>query len=415
MRVHDCSADFPQLSRRINGKPLVYLDSAATSLKPKAVIAAISDYYQQHVANVHRGVHTLSDESTQLFEGARSQVAAFVGAQPAELIFTRNATEALNGVAYGWGDAHLRPGDVVLTTQLEHHANIVPWQELCKRTGAVLKFVPVTDVGQLNWRVFEQLLDQTVKLVAVTHVSNTLGALVEIDRVVSAVHQHAPDARIVVDGAQAVPHLAINFDKFGVDFYAFSGHKMLGPMGIGGLLVRHTLLETQEMRPWLFGGGMIAEVHEASTAYHPEIADRFTAGTPDVASAIGLAAACGYLQNIGMSAVARHDAELVQYAYEQLTGISNLEVLGPKPVNESGAVQRVGSVSFMHTTIHAHDVAQVLDSEGIAVRSGHHCTMPLHEACGWQATVRASFQVYSTQSDIDALVAALAKVEKVFG
>ncbi len=410
----DISADFPQLTRTINGKSLVYLDSAATSLKPHSVISAITEYYQNHVANVHRGVHALSDESTQLFVDARKKIAKFVGVDNDELILTRNATEAINGAAYGWGDHTLQKGDVILTTQLEHHANIVPWQELARRTGADLKFAPVTKAGLLDLQQLASLLTAKVKLVACTHVSNTTGAVVDLEQLVQLVRSKAPQARILIDGAQALPHLSVDFHKLGVDFYAFSGHKMLGPMGVGALLVRRELMQSGEMRPWLFGGGMIAEVHESGTTFHPELSERFTAGTPDVASTVGLAAACDYLTQLGMVDVAKHDAELVEYAFEKLSPVPNITVIGPQPRNQAGQLQRVGSVAFIHNTIHAHDVAQVLDSEGVAVRSGHHCTMPLHEACGWQATVRASFQVYSTKNDIDALIAALAKVEKVF-
>ncbi len=412
---HSLTADFPQLSRVINGKPLVYLDSAATSLKPQQVITALTEYYQNHVANVHRGVHTLSDESTTLFEQSHAAVAQFLGAAPEELIITRNATEAINGVAYGWGDRNLSDSDVILATQLEHHANIVPWQQLSQRTGSTLKYISVTKEGQLDWDIVENLLTEQVKLVVCTQVSNTLGTVVDLQRLVKLVRQFSPRARILVDGAQAVPHVAVRFRDLDVDFYAFSGHKMLGPMGIGGILARRELLESSEMRPWLFGGGMIAEVHEKGTTFHPEIAERFVAGTPDVASVVGLKAACDYLAGLGMEAVASHDANLVAYAYEQLRKLPHIQLIGPAPLDTSGRVQRVGSVAFVHDSVHAHDVAQVLDSEGIVVRSGHHCTMPLHEACGWQATVRASFQVYSRLDDVDALVEALQKVESVFG
>ncbi len=417
---HIVRRDFPLFAQPVH-QGLVYLDSAATSQKPQVVLDAIADYYRTSTANVHRGVHTLSDASTHVWEESRKTIAHFFGAMPQELIITRNTTEALNGVAYGWGDAHLKPGDVILTTLLEHHANIVPWQQLCARTGAELVFVPVVpQTGRVAWDTFEELLKQygaRIRLVACTHVSNTLGTLVPVDKLVALVRAtcSGDSPRILIDGAQAAPHIPVNFDALGVDFYAFSGHKMLGPMGSGGLLVRSKLLESGEMQPWFFGGGMIAEVHTTGTQLHPDPQERFTAGTPDVASAAGLAAACNYLTALDMKEVAKHDAQLVTYATQQLHAAPGVQLVGPLPTAADSIFDRCGSVAFVYTGVHAHDVAQVLDSEGIAVRSGHHCTMPLHEACGWQATVRASFSVYTTTEDIDALCAGLKKVAQVFG
>jgi len=398
-------SDFPILSRKVHGdKRLVYLDSAATSQKPQAVIDAISDYYTNHNANVHRGIHVLGDESTRLFLEARRTIAAFFGADDEELVLVRNTTEALNLVAYAWGDAHIKAGDVILTTEMEHHSNLVPWQELCKRTGAELKFIPVGKNGLLDISQIDSLLTDRVKVLTLTHISNVLGTVNDIKLLTKKAH--GVGAVVVVDGAQSAPHLPILFHDLDVDFFACSGHKMLGPMGIGCLFVRKSLLEN--MHPHLFGGGMIDEVYLDHATYAP-LPDAFIAGTPDVASTVGLAAACQYLSKIGMQNIYTEDAKLVAYALEQLSQIPELTLIGPL-----NPTRRVGSVAFIYNGVHAHDVAQVLDSEGVAVRSGHHCAMPLHTKFGWQATVRASFGVYSTHDDIDVLVTALAKVKKIF-
>ena len=415
-------ADFPVLSRKINGNDLVYLDNSATSQKPQSVIIAITEYYTNHVANVHRGVHTLSDESTNLFEQSKQKIAHFFGAKKHELIFVRNTTEAINGVAYGWGEQNVRANDVIIVTTLDHHSNIVVWQELAKRKQAQLIFVGITRAGQLDLAHLEAVLKQfseKTKLVAFPHVSNALGTVVPVATVVELVRRANPQIRTLVDGAQSAPHMLVNFAKLGVDFYAFSGHKLLGPMGIGGLLVREELLKTDEMRPWLFGGGMIAEVHESQTIFHDDVGERFVAGTPDVASAVGLAAACEYLENVGMQAVLEHDIELVNYALQELAKVENVVIVGPNFDNTANLNQdlhnpdRIGSVSFLYEGVHAHDVAQVLDSQGVAVRSGHHCTMPLHTSQNWVATTRASFQVYNSKEDIDILVQALRKVKEI--
>lgn len=418
---HTVRSDFPLLQKTKSDSPLIYLDSAATSQKPRVVLDAIQNYYLTNCANVHRGVHALSDASTREWEKSRATIAAFLGAEDEELIITRNTTEALNGVAYGWADQHLKNGDVVLTTYLEHHANIVPWQEVCNRTGAELAYISLeTTNDRLDLSSLKKLIAKygaRIKLVCFTHVSNALGTVVPVKTIVEMLHDAFKKDRpaIVVDGAQAVPHLPVHFDKMDVDFYAFSGHKMLGPMGVGGLLVKKTHIQSGDFRPWLFGGGMIAEVHIDHTTFHPDAAERFTAGTPDVASAVGLAAACTYLSTLGMDAVAAHDQSLVQYALSELSKIPEVQILGPTVAIGCAPLDRCGSVTFVYTGVHAHDVAQILASEGVAVRSGHHCTMPLHELCNWQATVRASFSVYSTPEDIDALCKALRKVQQVFG
>lgn len=411
-------SQFPILSRRVNGKLLVYLDNAATSQKPQAVLDAITAYYTHHNANVHRGVHQLADESTQVFETARQTVAKFFGADPAELIITRNATEAINGAAYGWADHNLKAGDVILTTLMEHHANFVVWQEVARRTGAKLEVVGVDEHGRLKLDELQHKLETLpVKLVALIHVSNTTGVVNPIKKIKKIIAQAQKEApiRLLLDGAQSAPHLPVNFHQLDVDFYAFSGHKMLAPMGVGGLLVKKELLVSGEMKPWLFGGGMIFSVLPEKTEYNPDLAERFTAGTPDVASIVGLAAACEYLQTLEMKKIAQHDRELVAYALAELNQFSEIKVVGPTaPLNPGQALDRLGSVAFIHNQVHAHDVAQILDSEGVAVRSGHHCTMPLHNHFGWQATTRASFSVYTSKKDIDALIIGIKKIEKVF-
>ncbi len=410
LNTDNIKRNFPILSREIKSKKLVYLDNAATSQKPFSVIEAISSYYLNNNANVHRGVHTLSDESTTIFEESKKKIADFFGAQNNELIFVRNTTGAINGVAYGWGDQNIIEGDVILVSILDHHSNIVVWQELCKRKKANLIFVGITKDGKLDIIDFSKKLKkfaEKIKLVAFPHVSNALGSSIDLKIIVKKVRSTNSSIRILIDGAQSAPHMKINFSNLRVDFFVFSGHKMLGPMGIGGLLVREKLLKTDEMKPWLFGGGMIAEVHETHTSFHDDLNERFTAGTPDVASVAGLAAACEYLENLGMDNVLKHDQELVSYALDELSKNKKIEVVGPKDNT------RVGSVSFIYKGVHAHDVAQVLDSEGIAVRSGHHCTMPLHTSQKWAATTRASFQVYNSKEDVSALIDGLEKVASI--
>ncbi len=404
-------SDFPILQKQVHGKQLVYLDNAASSQKPQAVLDAITGYYTQHNANVHRGVHQLSDESTQAWELSRAVIADFFGASPEELIMVRNTTEALNGVAYGWALNTISKGDELVVTALDHHSNFVTWQHVAKQVGAKLRVVPVTDQGTISVSELESMVSAKTKLVAVPLVSNATGAVLPIADIRALCTKYK--ARLVVDAAQAAPHMPLDFRSIGADFMALSGHKMLGPMGAGVLLVRKELLEASEMQPWLFGGGMINSVTTTKTTFHDDISERFTAGTPDVASAVGLAAACTYLKKLGMKQVEQHDRHLVAYALEQLSALPEVKLIGPTKSREE-TLHRLGSVSFMYADIHAHDVAQVLDSQGVAVRSGHHCTQPLHDACKWQATVRVSFQVYNSKADIDALITALQKVNKVF-
>lgn len=425
---HVARQDFPILKREINGKPLVYLDSAATSQKPIHVIEAISNYYKNNNANVHRGVHTLSDESTTAWHESRKTIADFFGVDDDELILVRNTTEAMNGIRYGWLEHNLKKDDVILISLMEHHSNIVMWQEIAERYEAIVEFVSVTDEGLLDVDDLKDKIEKNqekIKLLSLVHVSNTLGAINPIENIVEILKTTFPDKKtrpkIAVDGAQSAPHMTIDFHKLQVDFFAFSGHKMLGPMGVGGLLVSRSLLLSGEFKPWLFGGGMISSVSLEKTTFHDDFIERFTAGTPDVASTVGLAAACHYLKELGMANVLTHDQELVLYALEKLGEIPEVTIVGPHSKDtknksqETKTYQRLGSVAFIYKGVHAHDVAQILDSEGIAVRSGHHCTMPLHTHFGWQATTRASFQVYTTKEDIDALIKGLKKVKEVFG
>jgi len=400
-------ADFPILSvSHPSGHPLVYLDSAATSQKPQAVIDAIVEYYQTSNANIHRGIHFLGDQSTKNWHAARQTVASFFGCSEEELVLVRNTTEALNAIAISWGEQHLRAGSTILATQLEHHSNLVPWQQLCKRKGTSLELIPVLPDGTLDQSWFAHRLEDTsrpVQLLALSHVSNTLGTINPIQEMGKLAKKHG--VTVVVDGAQAAPHLPIRFNSLPVDFYVVSAHKMLGPMGIGALLVKKDVLTTLE--PWLFGGGMIDRVEDTTATFADDLVDRFTAGTPDVAGIVGWAAACQYLESLGMSHVAAHDEQLVMYAIEQLQHNSRVKLVGPR-------THRCGSVAFVYEGVHAHDVAQILDSEGIAVRSGHHCTMPLHTHMKWGATTRISFNVYSSTQDIDRLVEALSKVDAIF-
>lgn len=397
--------DFPILKRQINGHPLVYLDSGATSQKPKQVLDAEREYYEQHNANVHRGAHTLGDEATQLLEVSREKVQKFIGARyPEEVIFVRNTTEAINLVAYAWGMDNLKLGDVIVTTLMEHHADLVPWQQVAKRTGARVEVVGLTEEGLIDQTDFAAKLKLKPKMVAFAHISNALGTINPIVEMTKAAHHVG--AIVLVDGAQGVPHLKVDVAAIGCDFYAFSGHKMLGPMGIGVLWGKKEILT--KMSPFLTGGGMIDQVY-LDHATFAELPDKFEAGTPNVAGAVGLAAAINYLEKLGMENVREHDEQIVEYALEKLTAVGTVKILGPKD-----ASVRSGSVSFEYNGVHAHDVATILDSEGVAVRSGHHCTMPLHNALGVAASIRASFNVYTTKDDIDRLVVALAKVKEIF-
>jgi len=403
--MNNVKSDFPILSRKINGQPLVYLDNAATTQKPRQVIEVIRDYYENHNANVHRGIHTLGDESTRMYQRAREKVADFVGASdPNELVFVRNTTEGINLVAYAWGMANVGKGDVIVTTEMEHHSNLVPWQELAKRVGARVEYVAVNQEGELDLDSLEKKLELKPKLLALVHVSNFLGTINPVKKIATLAKKNG--TKVLIDGAQAVPQMPVNVSELGCDFYAFSGHKMYGPMGIGGLWVKREVLE--EMQPFMTGGGTISEVHTVGTVF-AGLPDRFDAGTPNVAGAVGLAAAVEYLEKIGMQNVRAHEKELTAYAVKKLKSIKSIRIYGPRNLEERG-----GLVAFSVEGIHAHDVAQVLDDEGIAVRSGHHCTMPMHEKLGLAATVRASFGIYNTKEEVDKLIEGLGKVKKVF-
>jgi cysteine desulfurase / selenocysteine lyase len=404
---HVVRRDFPILERRINGRPLVYLDSASTSQKPAVVLDAIDRYYREYNANVHRGIYMIGEEATAAYERARVQVGRFINAPDShEIVFTRNATEAINLVSYSWGRRNINRGDAIVLTEMEHHANLVPWQLLVQERDGDLEFIPITDDGLLRLDVFEVLLRLKPKLVAFTHASNTLGTINPVREMVEMAH--AAGALVLVDGAQAVPHIPVDVQELGADFYAFSGHKMLGPMGSGALWARRELLEA--MPPFLAGGEMIREVHLRRSDFN-DIPWKFEAGTPAVGDAIGLGVAAEYLRALGMAAVREHERELVAYALDVLPrSVPGIQLYGPMDPDLRGGV-----IPFNLPGIHPHDVAQVLDRSAIAVRAGHHCTMPLHERLDLAATARASFNVYSTREDIDALVAGLLDVQRVFG
>ncbi len=405
--MKDNRLDFPILSKKVNGKQIAYLDSAATSQKPKQVIDAISAYYRNNNANVHRGIHTLSVEATEAYEGARKKIADFVGVKdPTEIVFVRNATEAINLVAYSWGRLNISKGDEIVVTVAEHHSNFVPWQQLALENGAVLKIVPILDDGILDEEAFEEAITSKTKIVSFFHVSNVLGTINDVKRQVKIVRGKRPETRILIDGAQAVPHMAVDISKIGCDFYVFTGHKMLGPTGIGVLWGRRELLE--RMPPFMFGGEMISKVEFNKSSWN-ELPWKFEAGTPDIAGAVGLGVAADYLNKIGMENVREHEIELVDYAIKKLSKIENVEIFGSLDSKKRGGV-----VAFNVDGIHAHDVASILDEEGIAIRSGHHCAQPLMDYLRIKSAARASFYIYNTRADVDRLVGGIEKVKKVF-
>jgi cysteine desulfurase/selenocysteine lyase len=401
----DVRKDFPLLQRELDGKRLVYLDSAATSQKPWVVLEALAEYYRTYNANVHRGLYRIAEQATLAYEEARAKVAAFVGARPEEVIFVRGTTEGINLVAYAYGRAHVREGDEILTTEMEHHSNLVPWQILAQERGARLRILPLREDGTLDLEQLDRLLTERTRIVAVTHQSNVLGTINPIRTIVD--RAHAAGAVVVVDGAQSVPHMPVNVRELGCDFLAFSGHKMCGPTGIGVLWGRLELLEA--MPPFHGGGEMIERVElERSTYKSPP--HRFEAGTPNIADAIALGVAVDYLRGIGMEAIRAHEKQLVRYALAQLGEVEGVRVYGPRDPEVRG-----GAVAFTLEGVHPHDVAQVLDSEAICVRAGHHCAQPLHRRLGVQSTTRASVYLYNTPEDVDALVRGLEKVKTFFG
>jgi cysteine desulfurase/selenocysteine lyase len=401
--VEKIRRDFPILKMKVHGHPLVYLDNAATSQKPQAVIDALVRYYEGENANIHRGVHYLSQIATEAFEQARETVRAFVNAERAsEIIFTRGTTEAINLVAQTYGRVHVGSGDEVLITAMEHHSNIVPWQMLCEEKGAKLRVAPMNDEGELLLEEFKKLLNQRTKVVAVGHVSNALGTINPLKEMIAAAH--ALGIPVVVDGAQAVPHLAVDVQDLDADFYTFSGHKMYGPTGIGVLYGRTALLEA--MPPYQGGGDMISSVTFEKTTYN-KLPHKFEAGTPDMAGVAGLKAAIEYMNGIGIAKIAAHEHELLDYATEVIGSLPGVRLIGT-------ARDKASVLSFVLDEVHPHDIGTILDQEGIAVRTGHHCAQPVMERFHIPATVRASFAVYNTKAEIDALARAIQKVHEVF-
>jgi cysteine desulfurase/selenocysteine lyase len=404
--LEEIRADFPVLARRINGKPLVYVDNGATSQKPASVIEAISSYYRSSNANIHRSMHQLATEATELYEAGREKVAQFIGARSEEVVFVRNATEAINLVRYTWAREQVGAGDTVVITRMEHHSNVVPWQLLCEERNARLAYVELDAEGRLDLDSLTALLgDGSVKLVALAHVSNVLGTVNPVAEVTR--RTHAAGAKVLVDGAQAVPQLPVDVGETGADFYAFTGHKMLGPTGIGVLWGRRELLE--EMPPFLGGGSMIRAVEDDHSTWAP-IPAKFEAGTPAIAEAVGLGEAVDYLAGLGMAAVRAHERELTEYALERLGGVEGLTLYGPSDPGERG-----GLVSFTIDGIHPHDLAELCNREAVCIRAGHHCAQPLMRHLGVAATARASFSVYNGRDDVDRLVEALEAAKRVFG
>ncbi len=399
-------ADFPILQREVRpGVPLAYLDSTATAQKPLAVIQAMDNYYRRANANIHRGVHTLAEEATALYEGAREKIAQFINAPASkQVIYTRNTTESINLVAYSWARANLKAGDLVILTEMEHHSNLVPWHMLEMERGIRLEFIPVTETGLLDLDGYKKLLEQGPKLVSFTHMSNVLGTINPAAEIIRLAHQAG--AVTLVDGAQSVPHFAVDVQALDVDFLAFSAHKMCGPTGIGVLYGKASLLEA--MPPFLGGGDMIREVKLRS--FKPNaLPHKFEAGTPAIAEAVGFGAACDYLTSIGMDNIAAYEHEITEYALERLEEIPGVKVFGP------GIQDKGGVAAFTLDGVHPHDVAQILDQDGVAVRAGHHCAQPLHEKFHIPATSRASFYLYSTKEEVDKLVDGIYKVKKYFG
>jgi cysteine desulfurase/selenocysteine lyase len=397
--------DFPILERRVHDRPLVYLDSSNTSQKPRQVIDRVSEFYERHNANLYRGVYELSEEATSMFEDARARLARFIGASdPGSVIFNRGTTESTNLVAHGYARKVLRPGDEILLTEMEHHSNLVPWQFAAQATGATLRFIPLAEDGTLDLSGLESLLTERTKLLGVSGMSNVLGTMPPLKRLAAAAH--AVGAVIVVDGAQLVPHATVDVQALDIDFLTISGHKMLGPTASGGLYGRRELLE--RMDPFLGGGEMILEVYpDRSTFKEPPW--KFEAGTMNIAEEIGLAAAIEYLEELGMPAVRRHEQEITAYAIARLTD-AGATVFGPRHVEQRG-----GAVSFWFKDIHPHDLAQILDQEGVCIRAGHHCAQPLMRVLGVPATARASFYIYNSNDEVDALVGALERAEAIFG
>ncbi|MCH7653250.1 MAG: cysteine desulfurase [Chloroflexi bacterium] len=404
--VQSIRKDFPVLSRKVNGHPLVYLDNAATSQKPSSVIQSLVDYYEGYNANVHRGVHTLSMEATDKYEEAREKVAQFIGAETAEsIIWTRNTSESINLVAYTWAQENIGEGDEIVLTPMEHHSNLVPWQKVARDKGARIRFIPMSDDYTLDLSDIGSIINQRTKLVSIVHVSNSIGTINPVQELTKMAKRVG--AAVLIDGAQSAPHMPVDVTKLGCDFFAFSGHKMLGPTGIGVLYVKRDVLE--HMEPFLRGGEMVLEVTYEDASWN-DLPMRFEAGTPNIADAIGLGAAIDYLNDIGMQNVRDHEMQLTQYALEAFKELEEELILyGPVDMDVRG-----GIVSFHHPEVHPHDLGTILDSRGIAVRTGHHCTMPLVKSLGVSATARASFYLYNTEEEVDLLIEGLKVAMRYF-
>jgi cysteine desulfurase/selenocysteine lyase len=397
--------DFPVLQRQVHGRPLVYLDNAATTQKPRAVIEALVHFYEHHNANIHRAIHALGEEATEAYEETRVKVSRFIGApQPETIVFTRNATEALNLVAYSWGRRNLQQGDEILLTEMEHHSNLVPWQRIAQEVGATVRYIGVTDEGTLALDGLDDLIGERTKLVGVTHVSNAFGTINPVREIAAAAHRKG--ALVVVDGAQSVPHMPVDVQALDCDFLAFSGHKMLGPTGVGVLYGRYELLD--EMEPFLTGGEMIRRVRLDGSSWN-DVPWKFEAGTPNIADVIAFSAALDYLSALGLENVRAHEEELTRYALRRLLQLEDIVVYGPLD-----ASQRGGVISFNYADIHPHDVGTILDREGVAIRAGHHCAQPLMRRFDMTGTARASFYVYNTRDEVDALIEGIEKVRIFF-
>jgi cysteine desulfurase/selenocysteine lyase len=397
--------DFPILERQVYGKPLVYLDNAATSQKPRQVIQALVDYYEGYNANIHRAVHALGEEATAAYELAREKVRKFINAPSTEsIIFTRNTTEAINLVAYSWGRANIREGDEIVLTQMEHHSNLIPWQQLAKEKGATVQYVPVTEQGTLELNGLENLFDARTKMMALPHVSNSLGTINPVEKIAAEARRHG--VTLLIDGAQGAPHLPVDVQAIDADFYAFSSHKMLGPTGVGVLYGRKELLE--EMEPFMGGGEMIRKVTFEGATWN-DLPWKFEAGTPNIADVIAFGAAIDYLSDLGMENVRQHEVEITEYALSRLSKVDDLVLYGPPDAGERGGV-----VSFNYADLHPHDVGTILDRHGVAIRAGHHCTQPLMRCFGITGTARASFYVYNTLEEVDVLVDALGEARAFF-
>jgi cysteine desulfurase/selenocysteine lyase len=402
--VEKIREDFPIFKRKVHRKPLIYFDNAATTQKPIQVINAIKEYYESYNANIHRAIHTLSEEATQKYEEAREKVRKFINARSdKEIIFVRNATEAINLVMYAWGLNNLKESDEIISTVMEHHSNIVPWQFLRDKVGLKLKFIDVNSQGFLKLDELENILSKNTKLITVTHASNVLGTINPIKDIGKIAHDNG--SLILVDGAQSVPHMPIDVKKLDCDFLVFSGHKMLGPMGIGVLYCNEEILEN--IQPFLYGGDMIKYVTLEKSVWN-DLPLKFEAGTSNVEGAIGLGAAIDYLNKIGMEDIRKHEIELTKYAIDKLSNLPNLDIYGPKKAEERGGV-----IAFNVKNVHSHDVAQILDEDGIAIRSGHHCAMPLHQKLGIESSARISFYLYNMKEEIDNFIEALGKISKV--